>query len=63
MFSFRIDDDLELRLHEEHHAEEMYALVDKNRAHIGRWLPFVDYTDAVSDTLEFIRGARKRWAE
>lgn len=63
MFSFRIDDDLELRLHEEHHAEALFALVDKNRDHLGPWLPFVEHTNEVADTLAFIRGARKRWLD
>ncbi|QDG52530.1 GNAT family N-acetyltransferase [Persicimonas caeni] len=63
MFSFRIDDHLELRLHEEHHAEALYEVIEQNREHIGQWLPFVDWTDGPDDTLEFIRGARKRWAE
>lgn len=63
MFNFRVDDLIELRLHEEHHAEALFALIDKNRDHIGQWLPFVDWTDGPKDTLEFIRGARKHWAE
>lgn len=31
MFSYRIDDDLELRLIEERHAEEYFSLCDRNR--------------------------------
>ena len=63
MFSFPIDDHLELRLHEEHYAQELYALIDKNREHLGTWLPFVEHTHGPGDTLESHPGRAKRWAE
>ena len=36
-------------------AEEIFALIDKNRAYLGQWLPFVSNTKSVDDTLAFIR--------
>lgn len=43
-FRHVIDDELSLRLLEPCHAEEVFAVVDANRAHLSRWLPWVDTT-------------------
>ena len=40
-----LDADTELRLVESRHAQEVFALVDKNRAHLRRWMPWVDRND------------------
>ena len=39
MFSHRIDEDTELRLHHERHADELFGIVDRNRAYLWEWLP------------------------
>ena len=44
MFSHRIDEDTELRLHHERHADELFVLVDRNRAYLWEWLPWLDGT-------------------
>jgi ribosomal-protein-serine acetyltransferase len=51
-----------LRLLEEADAEELYALTDRNRAHLEPWLPWVPLTRSPSDTLEFIRATRRQQA-
>ena len=53
----------ELRLFDEADAEELFALVAANRAHLRRWLPWVDGNDSVAGTLEFIRASRKQLEE
>jgi ribosomal-protein-serine acetyltransferase len=63
MFNFKIDDDIELRLLEERHADELFALTDRNREHLARWLPWVDATREVADTLAFIRRVRRIYAD
>ena len=63
MFSRRIDDHLELRLLEERHADELFALTDKHRAYLREWLPWLDATKKVRDTVEFIKGTLKQFAE
>jgi ribosomal-protein-serine acetyltransferase len=52
-----------LRLFEESDADELYALTDRNRAHLAPWLPWVPHTRAVADTLEFIRATRRQLAD
>jgi ribosomal-protein-serine acetyltransferase len=62
MFSFRIDGQIELRILEERHAEEVFNMVVANRAHARRWLPWVDDTKSVDDTKLFIRRSLEQFA-
>lgn len=39
MFKHELGERAELRLLEERHAEELYALTDRNRDHLRAWLP------------------------
>jgi ribosomal-protein-serine acetyltransferase len=55
MFVFGIDQDLELRLLEERHAEELFALTDKNREYLKKWLPWLDGTKTAADSKKFIQ--------
>jgi ribosomal-protein-serine acetyltransferase len=52
-----------LRLPEETDAEELFALVDRNRAHLEPWLPWVPSTRSPDDTLLFVRLVRRQVAE
>jgi len=49
-----------LRPFEEADADELYALTDRNRAHLEPWLPWVPMTRAASDNMEFIRITRRQ---
>ncbi len=62
MFVSRIDDDLELRLLEEPHAEELFALVEENREYLRQWLPWVDGSRSAADTKTFILRSREKFA-
>lgn len=63
MFTYRIDEQTELRLLELRHAEELFALTDANRQHLRRWLPWLDTTLSVVDTRSFIQSMISRFAE
>jgi ribosomal-protein-serine acetyltransferase len=52
-----------LRLFEESDAEEMFALVDRNRAHLAPWMPWVPLVRTPEDQLEFIRATRRQVAD
>jgi ribosomal-protein-serine acetyltransferase len=52
-----------LRLFEESDADELYALTDRNRAHLEPWLPWVPATRSAADSLEFIRMTRRQLAD
>lgn len=63
MFRYRIDEQTELRLLEEQHTHELFALTDHNRAHLRRWLPWVDSVTSPEDTRQFIKSALEQFAQ
>lgn len=52
-FTAPIDDALSLRLVEPRHAEELYEVIDANRAHLERWLPWATITTNPEPVREF----------
>ncbi|MDX2004987.1 MAG: GNAT family protein [Meiothermus sp.] len=56
MLAHRLDGDSELRLLQTHQAEALYALADRNRAHLREWLSWVDNAQDASFLRNFIRG-------
>jgi ribosomal-protein-serine acetyltransferase len=52
-----------LRLLDESDAEELYALVDANRAYLARWLPWVEAAGGPEYVLNFIRATRRQLAD
>jgi ribosomal-protein-serine acetyltransferase len=52
-----------LRLLEESDADELIALIDANREHLGRWMPWVQHEREAADVLPFIRGTRRQVAD
>ena len=63
MFRLSIDEHLELRLLEPHHAEALFDAVDADRARLRIWLPWVDSTREVEDTRTFITGQLAKLAK
>jgi len=57
--SFHIDvgDGLHIRLLEEKDARALFELIDTNRLKLRDWLPWVDKTKTLSDSVTFIRSA------
>lgn len=60
MFKLTIDDDLELRLHEERHGDELYALIERNRAHLLEWMVWAD--EGREDVANFVKSALQDFA-
>ena len=63
MTTINVDDEILLRRPTLPYADELFALVDSNRAYLGRWLPWVDYIRAVKDEREWIKGLLDAGAE
>ena len=59
---FELSDECELRLLQESDVDELYALIDVNRAELSRWLPWAAGQDR-EGTLEFVRLTRTRYTE
>lgn len=50
-----INKDLELELVKEEFALEIFHLIEENYVYLSQWLPWVDDTQDIEDTLGFIR--------
>lgn len=55
MFRIPVRADLELRLAVYSHAEELFDLVEANRRHLARWMPWVEQTRSAVDVADWIR--------
>jgi ribosomal-protein-serine acetyltransferase len=42
MFTLKVDKEIELQLFQIHHANELFDLIEQNRFHLRKWLPWVD---------------------
>lgn len=49
-----VDDEVELRLVAEGDEDEIFRIVDANRAYLRQWLPWVDVTLSAADTRAFV---------
>jgi ribosomal-protein-serine acetyltransferase len=54
-FIIPVDDEVELRILEEWDAPELFRLIERNRAYLREWLPWVDYETSVEDSRNFVR--------
>ena len=63
MFSYKIDDDAELRLIEPRHAEALDALIEGSRAHIREWSAWLRDDRSVESTRAFIERNLRQFAE
>jgi ribosomal-protein-serine acetyltransferase len=62
MFRYRIDDELELRIYEERHAQEVFDAVVASREHLRAWLPWANDVQRLDDTITFIRRSLEQFA-
>jgi ribosomal-protein-serine acetyltransferase len=62
MFEKLIQDGVFLRLLEERHAAEIFAVVDREREYLREWLPWVDLTTDAGYTANFVRISLEQFA-
>ena len=58
--TINIDQNLKLELIQENHAQPIFDLVDANRTHLRKWLPFVDRMQSVEFAANFVKGTMQR---
>lgn len=63
MFRHRIDEHTELRLMVPADAAELFALTEAQRAHLRRWLPWLDSVKSSSDSAGFIQLTLRQFSE
>lgn len=62
-FIIPIDDELELRILEEWNVKEVHQLINRNRAYLRQWLPWVDYETSVESSRSFVLHSLQRYIE
>nr|MEE4268394.1 GNAT family protein [Candidatus Krumholzibacteria bacterium] len=62
-FTQRIDDELSLSLVQPSLAEEIYALVDRNREYLMPWMPWVKSTESAEQIHSWIKDSLNSFAE
>jgi len=62
-FELKVDDELLLRLVEPSQVQALYDVVDANREHIGRWLPWLTPDYCLADARENAERAVSDFAE
>jgi ribosomal-protein-serine acetyltransferase len=61
MFSLKVAPDIEIRIFELRDAETVFAVVDRNRAYLRQWLPWVDFTSSAENIRNFIVRVREQF--
>ena len=62
MFRWSINEEVELKLLDHTDAKALFALVDRNRAVLREWLPWLDYNQTVNYSQSFIRSCLETYA-
>lgn len=63
MFIYKIDEHLSLKLVEAKDAKRIFELIDSSRSYLRQWLPWVDFTNNINDSNEFIKASMRGYAE
>ncbi len=54
-FRLKVDDNSDLELLNESHADELFNLIESNREYLKEWLPWLDNNRYLQNTIDFIR--------
>ncbi|NCA86409.1 MAG: N-acetyltransferase [Clostridia bacterium] len=60
--TIKVKKNLYLRRISHHDAHEVFDLIDNNRQHLSKWLPFVESTTSVESTHSFIDQVQKHYS-
>ncbi len=63
MFHIALQPELELHLLTEAHVKPLFHLIEANRIHLRRWLPWVDGTRTLDDTRRYVRFGLRQHAK
>jgi ribosomal-protein-serine acetyltransferase len=63
MFTYKIDEEISLKLVELKDAERVFNVTDNSRDYLREWLPWLDMTTSVEDTRGFIKSCLKSYSE
>ncbi|GCE50011.1 ribosomal-protein-serine acetyltransferase [Thermosporothrix hazakensis] len=60
--SIRVDDEIELRLHEQRYAEEFYTLTRRNIEHLRPWMPWAKPDYSFEDSQAYMQASMEDFA-
>ncbi|MCD5325497.1 MULTISPECIES: GNAT family N-acetyltransferase [Pontibacillus] len=63
MFIYQINKELHLKLLDVTDIDRLFRLVNSNRRHLRKWLPWVDVTEKPEDTKRFIESTMQKFAD
>ncbi|MEO4053728.1 GNAT family protein [Solibacillus sp. CAU 1738] len=63
MFTYKVDEEIELRLVTQHDAEGIFEMIDRSRNYLREWLGWLDYSTEVSGTKQNIDMNLRKFAE
>ncbi|MBU7595104.1 GNAT family protein [Metabacillus halosaccharovorans] len=63
MFTYKMNDELSLKLVEVRDAEDVFELTNNSRTYLREWLPWLDTTTKLEDTISFIKSSLTGFAE
>lgn len=63
MFFLKINEDLSLKLIEQRDAVELFKVVDSNRKHLKKWLPWLDGINSSDSYKPFIQSCMNNYAQ
>ncbi|MFC5700377.1 GNAT family N-acetyltransferase [Cohnella faecalis] len=63
MLSHKINDDIQLKMLDHRYVDELFGLIDKNRAYLREWLPWVDGSISIEQTKSFVQSSLHLFAE
>jgi len=62
MFRWQVRDGVELALIEQRHAQELFNLIEANRAYLRQWLNWLDHRRTLAETSSYITLSLRQFA-
>jgi ribosomal-protein-serine acetyltransferase len=62
MFTLPVEDQIVLRLHDDFRLGDFYALIDRNREHLGRFLEWTEHHQSAENTRSYVQMERRAFA-
>ena len=63
MFTYKVDDDISLKLVDHRDADAIFELTDKSRDYLKEWLPWPIFIKKVDDTKDFIKSSMQNYVD
>lgn len=62
MTIFEVSRDIDLKMLQESDAAKLFELIEGNRSHLRKWLPWLDFNKSVDDSLNYIKANHEQYS-